>query len=85
MRELRKDSKKTKGVSLATFLPAATLQSAKSTENLSAMFKDKGIACLNSRKGDSLSQMSPDRGKSDVQRDVWRLEGGLQLLTPRVQ
>lgn len=66
MLELCNDGKKTKDTSLATLLPAPDLLGAMSTENHSAMIRDKGIVGFNVRKGDALPQVSPDKGKSDV-------------------
>lgn len=74
MLELCKDGKKTKGISPATWFPASELLGAMSTENHSAMIKDKGFVGLERQERRRATSDFFGKGNSDVCRNVWGLE-----------
>ena len=71
MRGLRKDGKKTKGISLATGMPAAKSQGTVATGNLSAILKNKIVGGFSIRRTNALLQRSLDRKMSGVRQDFW--------------
>ena len=76
MRGLRKDGKKTKGISLATGMPAAKSQGTVATGNLSAILRNKIVGGFCIRRTDALLRKSLDRKTSDVRQDSWPFDLG---------